>query len=105
MNGLSRVAVIAVYCLAASLASMAPAIAASFWPDSTVCYVWEFSDENGKRSKTTETLTREFNDAFTRLHVCTVLERRELSRLLEQKQNERIVHRIQGLSEESQRVL
>ena len=53
---------------------------------------------NGVRNELTRQLTVEFEEELTQKKVCTVLERRNFARLIAQKDNEKAVLRLEGIS-------
>ncbi|MCI5189102.1 MAG: hypothetical protein D3905_04720 [Candidatus Electrothrix sp. AS4_5] len=68
--------------------------------DSNV-YIWEFGTRNGTRDEATRNITQEFETAFIGTQCCTVLERRNYNRLLTQKENEKAVMSIDGITDAS----
>lgn len=76
--------------------SPCPTIAGS--ADSIRCYVWDFAMRNGTKNELTRQLTIEFEEKLTRKQFCTVLERRDYARLIAQKDNEKAVLRLEGIS-------
>ena len=89
------------------LAIVLPAIALCFFalpchagsPDSIRCYVWDFAMRNGTRNELTRQLTVEFEEKLAQKKFCTVLERRNYARLIAQKDNEKAVLRLEGVSQ------
>ena len=66
--------------------------------DSIRCYVWDFAVRNGGKSELTRQLTVEFEEKLTQKKLCKVLERRNYARLIAQKDNEKAVLRLEGIS-------
>lgn len=64
-------------------------------------YIWEFGTRNGTRDEATRNITHEFETAFIGTQCCTVLERRNYDRLLQQKENEKAVMSIDGITDAS----
>ena len=60
-------------------------------------YVWDFTDENSKKTNLTELITQEIESALTET-ACTVLQRRNYAQLAEQVENENAVQSIEGMS-------
>ncbi|HXG01253.1 MAG TPA: hypothetical protein VNL69_10705 [Bacteroidota bacterium] len=67
--------------------------------NSVRCYVWDFAMRNGTRNELTRQLTVEFEEKLTQGGACTVLERRNFSRFIAQKDNERAILRLDGVSQ------
>ena len=76
--------------------STCPSVAGSL--DSVRCYVWDFATRNGTRNEVTRQLTVEFEEKLTQKNFCRVLERRNYARLIAQKDNEKAVLRLEGIS-------
>jgi hypothetical protein len=76
--------------------STCPLVAGSL--DSVRCYVWDFATRNGTRNEVTRQLTVEFEEKLTQKNFCRVLERRNYARLIAQKDNEKAVLRLEGIS-------
>jgi hypothetical protein len=66
--------------------------------DSLRCYVWDFAMRNGMRTELTRQLTVEFEEKLTQKKFCKVLERRNYARLVAQKDNEKAILRLDGIS-------
>lgn len=64
-------------------------------------YIWEFGNRNGTRDEATRNITQEFETAFIGTQCCTVLERRNYDRLMQQKENEQAVMSIDGIADAS----
>lgn len=77
----------------------APCFAAA--PDSIRCYVWTFAMNTGERNNHTRYLTDEFEEQLTRRQFCRVLQRRDIARLIAQKDNERAVMNLERISRAS----
>ncbi|MBM2841466.1 MAG: hypothetical protein HW412_1994 [Bacteroidetes bacterium] len=77
----------------------APCFAAA--PDSIRCYVWTFAMNTGERNNHTRYLTDEFEEQLTRRQFCRVLQRRDIARLIAQKDNERTVMNLEKISKAS----
>ena len=66
--------------------------------DSVRCYVWDFALRSGQRNELTRQITGEFEEKLTQKKICKVLERRNYARLISNKDNERAVLRLEGIS-------
>ena len=54
------------------------------------CYVWEFSNSEGKRTEISKMISSDFEDILSQKEGCTVLQRSNLPFLYEQIQNEEV---------------
>ena len=59
-------------------------------------YVWDFTDENGKKNNHTILITQEVENALTETS-CRVLQRRNYAKLSEQIENEDAIQSIEGM--------
>jgi len=66
--------------------------------DKLIIYVWDFGTRNGEKNELTANLTNEFEEVLIQSKRCVVLERRNYDRLLAQKDNERAILKIEGIS-------
>jgi hypothetical protein len=60
-------------------------------PDQRSVYVWDFATRDRKKTDLTEKLTHEFEVALIEYGTFSVLERRDIDRLIAQRENERAV--------------
>jgi|GEM_PF-1966428 len=65
-----------------------------------ISYVWEFADRNGQTSELTISITDEFEEAMQTSGCCKILQRRNYSRLFEQKSSEIAIQGLQSLPKE-----
>lgn len=63
-----------------------------------VIYVWNFSTRDSEQDELTTNLTQEFEEALIQSKRFQVLERRKYDRLLAQKDNEKAILNIEGIS-------
>ena len=68
-------------------------------------YVWEFGTRDGSRNELTASLTREFEEALMKESCVVVLERRNYDKLMSQKDTEKAIMAIDGISDYSLRNL
>jgi len=61
-------------------------------------YVWEFGTRDEKKNELTANLTREFEETLIKQHCAMVLERRNYDKLMSQKDNEKSIMSIEGIS-------
>ncbi|GAK50697.1 hypothetical protein U14_01930 [Candidatus Moduliflexus flocculans] len=64
-------------------------------------YVWDFGTRNGEKNELTDNFTVEFEDALIQANCYSVLERRNYDRLMSQKDNERAIMTVEGISDYS----
>lgn len=64
-------------------------------------YVWDFSYRDGKTDDLTISLTDELEEALLRSECCEVLQRRNYSRLFQQRENEKAISGASQLSSDS----
>ena len=65
--------------------------------DNTI-YIWDFADRNGQTSDLTINLTEEFEEALIRTDCCQILQRRNYSRLFNQRENQIVLLGFNNLS-------
>lgn len=61
-------------------------------------YVWDFSTREGRTTDITTNLTKEFEEALIQCRRFQILERRRYDRLLAQKDNEKAILKMEGIS-------
>jgi hypothetical protein len=66
--------------------------------ENLIVYVWDFSTLDGKKNKLTINLTNEFEEALIQSKQHLVLERRDYAGLISQKDNEKAILNIEGVT-------
>lgn len=67
--------------------------------DSVNLYIWDFGTRDGKMDVTTQNLTIEFEEALIQARCCSILNRRSYDKLMSQKDNEKAIMMIEGISD------